>query len=226
MKLQLQETKKLFWDRYLFRISVFNGLSYIFRSKKLDYAREILDQLQTLYDNDQPLVISSNLRNKHITEQDFVNAKALLKELLKYKGDYLLRVENPILNIYSNDEHWMLSLIPTKINVTEYSRPADEISQDLLSKNIIITNDLVEYEYKITLGDRIGNGSNFRNWIENNKDKIKIGAVCLKAIEDNAYCRGYYFYVRSEKIIPLINIILGNGIQRIDKIVCRANIDK
>ena len=146
MKLQLQETKKLFWDRYLFRISVWNGLAYIFRSKKLDLAREVLDGLQTQYENGEPLVIHSNLRNKHITESDFVNAKALLHELSKYKGEYLLRVENPILNIYSNDEYWMLSLIPTKINVTEYCRPADNISQQMLNKNIIISNVPVEYE--------------------------------------------------------------------------------
>ena len=59
-----------------------------------------------------------------------------------------------------------------------------------------------------------------------NQNKVKIGQVCLEEIKNNGYVRGFYFYVRDEKVLRLVTLMIGNSITRIDKIVCKANIDK
>lgn len=225
MKLQLVETKKLFYDRYLYRVSVINSLSHLFRHKNLDYAKTKLDELQTRLEQGNTLEFQNNLLKKTYSEDHFHNAKIIYQICKEYNDDYMIRVENPILNIYSNDENWMFKWLHEKVEVYEYSRPEDTISQEMLKENIILSKIETDYPYKVTLKE-IGEGNMFGKWVSNNQDKIKIGKVCLEAIENNQYCSGLYFYVRDSKVLDLVNIALGGGIQRIDKIVCITNIDK
>ena len=219
MKLQLVETKKLFYDRYLYKVSIRNSLAHLFRAKKFDVTKYMLDALQTQHDNLQPLTIKSGLRQTTISQDTFLHAKSLYNRLHKAKVDFLIRVENPIMNIYANDEDWILQFAK---DAYLFSRPEDV---NLMERNVIITDTPTDYPIKITLGEKI-NTNNFANWLENNSDKVKIGPVCLDEIKNNGFLRGLYFYVRDEKVLTLVNLALGGGIQRIDKIVCTANIDK
>lgn len=73
------------------------------------------------------------------------------------------------------------------------------------------------------MGDNVD--PNLAEWIISNKDKAKAGPVCLQEIANNGYVKGYYIYIRDEKIIQLLNLFIGN-IQRIDKLVYIAKTDK
>ena len=50
------ETRKLFFGKYLYKITLMNVLGTIFRGKNFTYAGEVLDVLQQDYENGRPLV--------------------------------------------------------------------------------------------------------------------------------------------------------------------------
>ena len=57
-------------------------------------------------------------------------------------------------------------------------------------------------------------------------DKSKIGPVALDCISKSGWYSGYYFYLRDEKLLSLIMLLVGNNIRRVDKLVYSGNIDK
>ena len=54
------ETRKLFFGKYLYKITLMNVLGSIFRGKNFTYAGEILDSLQQDYENGQPLGVPTD----------------------------------------------------------------------------------------------------------------------------------------------------------------------
>ena len=46
-----------------------------------------------------------------------------------------------------------------------------------------------------------------------------MGAIALEYCKDESYVYGYYFHVRDEKTLLLIQMMVGNNIQRVDKFV-------
>ena len=222
MKLQLTNTKKLFYDRYLYKVAIRNSISSIFRDKNFKYARSVLDELQLQYELGKPLSYRRWLREDTVLEQSFLDAKLLLQIFVK-KKNYTLRCEHPILNIYTNDEKWALDLV-REFDAQEYSSPSKNIDISLLQKNVIIMDKPFPFEYKVTLGDKVD--PNSANWFESNRDKVRISTNCLETIKAGNNPANMYIYVRDSKVLQLINLVLGNGISRIDKIVSVTNIDK
>ena len=68
--------------------------------------------------------------------------------------------------------------------------------------------------------------SNFYKWLSNNDDKVKIGDTCLESIKNGNYVRGFYFYIRDDKVLSLIHLMISGGIARIDNLVYPAVKDK
>lgn len=216
------ETIKLFYDTYIYKVSLKNSLASIFRDKNLTFARDELDKLQYLYERKvYPLTITRGLRSSQVSFEEFVNAKYLLSEFEK-QNDYKLRVESPTLNIYTNDENWLSTLTKNKsLNIQSVYEPS---ANTILEKNTIIMDSPFPFEYKVMLRDKVD--PMFANWIKANRDKIKIGSMALESIEKNSYCRGFYFFVKNDKILQLVNLMINTSIARIDKIISRAVIDK
>ncbi len=71
------DTVKLFYNEYPYKIVIRNGLVHIFREKNLARAKLILDELQYLYDENKSLVRKHYLREEHITNASFIEAKNL-----------------------------------------------------------------------------------------------------------------------------------------------------
>ena len=94
----------------------------------------------------------------------------------------------------------------------------------VLSNNIQIVDDKPEYTYKVYLSDKATPG--FAKWATANQDKIKLGHSLKKNIENNGYLRGFYFWVKDEKVLLLVKMIIGGNIQRIDKLISKADLDK
>ena len=44
----------------------------------------------------------------------------------------------------------------------------------------------------------------------------------LQEVKNNGYVNGMYFYVRDEKVLQLIQIIIGGNIKRVDKFINSA----
>jgi len=162
-------------------------------------------------------------RNIAITKQEFVAAKILLSEL-DIRDDYKIRIENPNMSIYSNNKQWIKTLIAKPLVTKEFWEPKLGTTDLLVKNNIIITDESFGFKYKITLKDRID--SQFYNWLIANPNKVKIGTTCLQSIKNSNYVRGFYMYIKDEKILQLITLMIGTSIARIDNLVYPAINDK
>ena len=217
------DTNKLFYNKFKHKLVIRNSLTYIFREKKYQESRVVLDHLQHLYEENQPLQLKSHMRITSVSLPDFLECKTLLSLLQNHKEDYKLRVEHPNLNIYSNNLNWLLAITYKIQNCEEIWSPTSSIEK-LLQPNIIISKNPTNYPIKLTLGNNGHIDPSFIQWAENNKKLIKIGNGLKEKILNSGYVSGMYFYVRDEKVLNLINLMISSAIVRIDKILCKEDI--
>lgn len=221
---KLYNTDKMFYNVYHSKLVVHNQLAHIFREKKWSYAKSVLDHLQKSHEQNTNLIWQRGLRHDPVSEDDFITATKFYQTFKQKKDDdFKLRVENCFFQVYSNDTAWLVELSKLTNKSVQLWSPAVE-HVGLLDSNTIIKNKPFAYDYKISLKNRVD--PSFAVWAKNNKDKIKIGSKLLRYIEHSAYVKSMYFYVRDEKILQLIHLMIGSSILRIDKIVSTANIDK
>ena len=186
------DTTKLFYDQYVYKLVFTNGLSSIFRNKNLTYARKILDRLDSAEQAGKPLAVQRMRRVEPVSVTNFVDAKKLIRLLYNFE-DYTLRIELSKMSIYANSKEW-LTTIKHSVDpncVLEFWEPSP-LQIDKLKPNVLISDSYPGYEYKVT--------------------------ILLESCERKSYVDGFYFFVRDEKTLGLINLFLSN-IRRIDKIV-------
>ncbi len=218
------ESNKLFYNKYLYKFVFSNSLAIIFRDKNFNYAKEVLDDLHYKAEKGKSLVRLAGYRHFNVSKSEFHECVSLYHEFRSTSVDYKFRIENPCIHVYCNDKAWMLNLA-TKIDTAlEFWQPAANVVK-YLQPNVILVDKHTGYDYKVTLGDfKVDSG--FSNWIDNNLNKIKIGSVARQQIASNGYCANFYFYVRDERVLNLIKLIIAPSIRRIDKLVCKQDIDK
>ena len=214
-------TVKRFYNEYANKLVVRNQLAHLFREKQWTHARTHLDRLQHEVEKGQPLQRARGQRIESIQVQHLQEARILFNELYQ-RTDIKLRVENPRMQIYSNDLK-LLERLSTKLgNCIELWSPSADVP--LIPVNTIILERPMPYEYRVTLASWVTD--EFASWIDNNLDKIKIGKRCLTSIQNRHYTQGLYFYVRNERFLQLLNLVMGNCVQRIDKVIYKQNLDK
>ena len=220
------ETTKLFYNKYLYRLGLYNPIASIFRSKNFAYASTILDKLQANYEEGLPLEVTYVMRKQPIRIPDFLDAQVLYNELSRYQEEYLIRIENNHLVVFSNDKKWLKRLSYKIKNVVDFTEPQEEFANFLLhNTNTIIVDEFFGYDFKITLGGKICPNT-FAQWLTNNRDKVKVTDALINEISKKQYVAGRYFYVRSENILMLVRLIIHDCIQRVDKLISKQNIDK
>lgn len=214
--MKILETKKLFYNEYAYKLGFYNPLAHIFREKKFKFALEELETLQKMYNNNEPLTLGS-LRKKTYTVESFFECKWLYGEL-QSRDNYKIRIEYPIFQIYSNDKEW-LQYIGNNIESPQYFyEPFVK-----LSRNIIIVSKASNYQYRITLNSKPD--PSLAKWIIANPKLAKAGPVFLKEVANKGYSKGLYFYVRDDKVLGIVSLMLGSS-SRIDKLVCKQDLDK
>ena len=214
--LQIRETKKLFYDEYPYKLVVRNALTHIFRERNYRSAQIALDDLQLKYEKGEPLS-TGTFRVYTYEVETFLECKMLYEEFVKSE-DFKIRVENPLIQIYSHNKPWLSQLSKKVRDATELWSP-----HSVIAKNTIIVDSPVVYSYKITMGSRVDPA--LGKWIVNNPNKAKIGSVALREICNRGFVKGMYFYVRDEKILNLVNLMLGKTC-RVDKLIYKQDLDK
>ena len=214
------ETTKLFYDKYEYKLVVRNQLAYLFRERNFSYAKSYLDELQSQFEKGHPLKLVRYLRETSVNTLDFQESQILFNTLTK-NNNYKLRVEQPRMQIYSNDKAFLTTLSNKLKLCVEFWEPIP--GKPLVSNTIMLTRK-IPFEYRVTLASKTS--PNFAAWYENNKDKVKIGATCLREIQQNGFTQGLYFYVRDEKVLNLLHLVVGDSIARIDKVIYKQELDK
>lgn len=210
------ETRKLFYDEYACKLSFYNSLAHIFREKNFKFARDELDQLQLMYERNEPLKLGS-LRTKTYDVDTFKECKILFKEFTS-REDYKIRIESPNVQVYSNDKEWLVKLASIIKKPSEFYQPSI-----VLEKNTILVDKPINYDYRITVGSKVDPA--LARWITANPTLAKAGPVFLEEVKNNGYCNGLYFYARDAKVLNLVSLMLGKTC-RVDKIVYKQDLDK
>jgi len=227
MSMKLFETKKLHYNKYLYKLEIRNSLAHIFRTEfqqkgDFKWAKEKLDNINKFHKpNDVSIKVHWDASKwfDTIRSTDFYDAITILR-ILEKNSDYKIRCETCNLIIYSNDKSFLVKL-GNAVNYchTELYEPKLE-NIDLLknNENIILTNKQPKFEYKITFGKQRGSPG-LAKWIENNPNLAKIGKIASEACANEGWVKGLYFLVRDKKTLFLVQMMVGNNIQRIDHFV-------
>jgi len=207
------ETTKLFYNEYANKLVVRNQLAHIFREKQWGIAKTHLDKLQHCREQGKRLELKRGRLVDYIDIQHLQDAQILYNELYN-KQDVKIRVGSPRIQIYSNDNLLLKRLSNKILNCIEYWQPN---TNSLIPSDTILLKIRQPYEYRVTLGSYTNKDLSL--WIENNKDKVKIGKSALQAIQNERYTRGLYFYVRNERVLNLLQLIIGSSVQSIHKVI-------
>jgi len=137
-----------------------------------------------------------------------------------------LRCEHQTIIIYTNNLTTLTKLSKNiRTDDIELWEPSKEVVSFLVANaNTIIIDKPTDFPYKITFGRKPGKAE-LADWIDNNSDKVKIGNILLENLRcETRWIQGQYFYVKDEKIIFLLKIMLGDNIGKIDKLVYKGDI--
>ncbi len=207
MKLYKQ-TSKLFFDKYVNKVSVVSVLASEFRSRSLVRAmasiKIISDQIDKSPDGRRQL---RSWRKKYATVSDVIYVNKLV-DLLDKDTDYILRVEGDTLSIYSNNDA-LLDSIQQLGQIREVCKPAnDKVRAFLLSNPNSIISKKYTHKYRVTVNALRDSSESFHTWAE------KIPSI--KLLKRTYHSEGY-FYAANEKTLGMCRLFLGNKIRRVDE---------
>lgn len=216
------ETTQLFYNKYCYKLQFNNALGSIFRHKNLSYAAKILDDLYHKNEEGLPLFLQRHVRKFYLTQEDFKDARILYNKFRK-KQDFMIRIENPVICIYSNDLQW-LEDISSELLVNDMSLFLPDTNyKSLLDKDTIL-KDNCEYKYRVTINHQIS--YDLGVWLENNKNRVKCKHDLIEELKNNGFAYGRTFYVKNEKDLTIVSLIAGSSLKKIQRIVTKQNFDK
>lgn len=208
-----KQTNKLFFEKYVNKVSLKTSLSGYFRGKRIAVAKHqfllIADQLDK--SGSSQIQIGNSWNKKFVKFDDLTIAIQICNILLNLK-DFTVRVEGQTVGFYLNDDTAFQQLLNIKnILIHEVSTPANnEVREFLLSKPKLIIRKEYTHKYKVTISGLWDGADNFKVWAEK-LPKIKTTT--------NRYKYGGHFYVADDKTLSLCRIFLADKIRKIEEIV-------
>ena len=195
-------------DKYGYKAVLIVPGAHYFRGNDLEAVGLRVDKLKQL-----PLpVVSGAVRFK---TQDDVDYVAGVYEMLNSMSDYDIRVETPLMSVYTNNPQDIDKLCNINLDRVKYiSKPPE----GGISKNTVIMEQ-EGWDYKITLGRTRQSYQEFVEWAENGKGLVKLTGGCKSALLRNNHWGGCHFYVKNDKALTMIRMFLGGSISRVDQVV-------
>lgn len=198
-----KHTSRLFNKKYKYKVVLVTKGCGWFRNNDLDLVKK---NLGTYVDS---------AWGPKLTPDDLLFIKKIYNVLKKF-NDYELRVENPLLSLYTNTESLIESLAglnPELVKYVSFPKPG---SEQILNNNGVITKR-IDYGYKVTIGRTRKSFEDFLNWA-NNMEKVRLTKRTKKELAKEHSWGGYYFYVKDDKTLTMVKIFLGTHIQTIEKV--------
>jgi hypothetical protein len=192
-------------DQYGYKAVLIVPAAQWFRSKNFEFTEEKLRDVNVNINN-----TTSRIR----TPGDLEYAKKVCAALQSL-SDYDIRVETPLISVYTNNSQDIDKLCNIDLNRVKYisKPPANGIS-----KNTVIMEQ-EGWDYKITLGRTRQSYENFVEWAENGKDLVKLTGGSKRALLRNGHWGGSHFYIKNEKALLMAKVFLSEGISRVDQVV-------
>lgn len=231
LKLKLFETRKLHYGKYLYKLVLANPFAPWFRTEfqkdgSLKIIKSKIEEYQEYYDRGQPMYRSIYRSEVEISKEEFLDAKDCYNAI-KTATDYKIRVERwHSFCLYSNDKEFLMNIAnKMRISAREFWEPDTQNINALINeKNIVLVDKEVDHPIKVTFNYKRIDPA-FSNWLLSNKDKSTAGKKTIENISDG-FAAGNYIFVRDERVLTMIQMIVGHNIQRIEQLVYNQNIDK
>lgn len=220
--LKRYDSKKLFYNKYCYKLTLINELSPIFRNKKFEYTKRILDDLTAKAESQIPLEYGVAF-TKRVRTDHYHDAVVIYNYLTKSNLNYTLRVEGFSMNIFANDLDW-LEALTTKVDCKEIHAPSTLKIENFLTYNphTEIVKGPVEFEYKVYLSKTADKG--VVTFLKNNKDNVKAGDTVFRCIEKGYNLDNLYIRVKNKRWLELCNIAIGSGFSKIIRLVAEDEI--
>lgn len=227
MKTKQYETVKLFYNKYAYKIVIRNDLTGIFASYQgKHHARKIIENLEADHAAGEDLYIQRWRGNIPVTPLALREARIVYDGLQMYP-DHRIRVENVYgLTVYTNAED-LIDLLTQSLNsIKEVWRPREGMIE-FLNTNIetAILKTPMPYEFRVYFNWNDVDPS-FALWLEKNTDKSRVGTVTLESIKRGRWLSGNYFYIKNEKVLTMIRMLVGHNIRKVERLVYIGDIDK
>lgn len=193
MTIRNLETTKLWYNKYLYKVVVRNQDAY-----KMGFAGRY-----------------SGLRLKMNEEIEH------LYEIVK-EDDCRTRGEGSHVSVFTNNRKLITEIQNTFSDTVEEIWQPDPLRIHILKQpNTILVKNPARHPIRVTMNNN-PISSDFTQWIDANPDKVTIGNTAYRAIKRGWMVGGLYFYLRDDKILNLVNLMIWQNIQRVDRLVCEA----
>lgn len=200
--IQTKETTRLFCQKYKYKIVLKTRAAGWFRGNSLDNVKVQLAD---------PKIMGKMLS---AIEQNYV-LKLCLE--LKKLSDYILRVESPLISVYTNNLTIVERLAKVSHENVKYVSAPLSGSENLLEEKKIIVKRL-DYLFKVTMGRTRQSYTDFLTWCEG-KDKVRLPKRAKLQLAKEHSWGGYYFYVKDEKCLTMVKMFVGGDIQTVESVV-------
>jgi hypothetical protein len=223
-----RDTIKLFYGKYAYKIVIRNDLTSIFGSyNRKDYAKNTLAKMGEDLARGRDLTIKKWRGEVKVSVTEFERAKKIYTALQAYLDNRVRAESSYSLTIYTNEVKLVDNLVKNiGHSVREVYRPREGV-EEFLNTNIetAIIKTEMPYEFRVYFnGNRVD--TSFANWLKANTDKSRVGTITLRNIENGFYTGGNYFYIKNEKILTMIRMLVGHNIRKVERLVYIEDIDK
>jgi hypothetical protein len=222
--LKIETTKKLFYNKWLFKIELTEpGICYL---KRLS-----LEDIKNMSVRN----FANRLHNRAVDNKENILKIAFFLEDAKLEHDFVTRAEGDTLNIYTNDTSLLEKVqlrFPKKF--LRLWQPKSIVEQSFLEKNnnVIICKKLPNQGFRfksyISSLEKISRNTTdqFLKWTENYSDSIIIPRATKELFTGSyrGYCFNNYLYVKDPKTLMMVTMYLGNAISRTEQYVLDTEI--
>lgn len=224
--MRLFETKKLFYNKYVSKVTFHNDLGHCFRRElqnpnTFSHVRKILDHLNEQERNGvRQLTIPKFRSVSNVRYRDYQIAEKLYHILKKFHGEFKIAITfSYYIHIYSNNDDLISELC--SLPISELHRPNEDCIQKLKPNTILVDNP-PKLPLKVILGTSTVSPT-VVDWCSNNPDKCRIGERAQDILRKEEHQSGIYFYVRDEKVLNLISMLCGNNIRAVHTLVYKGS---
>jgi len=222
------ETKKLFFGQYLYRYKIKSPLAfYFYRTKQFDnmiaaVEAAISDLEEQIKKNKKSVATIRRWNRTYEVDYNHISHLRKVKDILvNNRGDFRTRTEMVNLSIYTNSDDMITELENvSKTYSVEISKP-NSAARDILIGNseVYVVNKPSNYEFRLTVAGKMNNSKEVAKWLEENVDKVKASSTAIRGFKKEYWLSNLLFYVRDEKVLMLAQMMFGESIKKVEKIV-------
>lgn len=190
-------------------------MAHEFRGARLSTIRKHLDVLQKQFDQGYEELYLYDFSRRTISVNSFKDAQFIYNTLCK-QDEFRIRVTYKELGIYSLEKDWLKDIADNVSIPIEWWEPESELEP--IEPGVVYLKNDNGFEYRVTVKGHLNQES--AEWLLNNQDKVKLGPTFIQNLQMGMYyLDNMYLYVRNERCMSLVTLIMGSNIRRSDKVV-------